>query len=73
MRTTPNYGCICSLSLNFSLAGVFGDGAPRVAICIGVPFAIGKISCLLPPFVTSGQSLANITVAMYNEIEDMND
>jgi hypothetical protein len=42
----------------FLLAGVFGDRAPRVAICIGVPFAIGKISCLLPPFVTSGQSLA---------------
>jgi hypothetical protein len=69
----PNYECICSLSLNFSLAGVFGDGAPRVAICIGVPFRHRENKLLTSPFVTSGQLLANITVAMYNEIEDMND
>jgi hypothetical protein len=44
----------------------------RLALPIrkGVPFAIRN---LLFSFVASSQSPANITVAMYNEIEDMND
>jgi hypothetical protein len=38
----------------------------------GVPFDIGKQAAYFSS-VTSGQSPANITVAMYNEIEDMKD